>query len=122
LTAQSENPLGELIRYTWTGPNGFNFTEESTTDSFNLILPSINISQAGSYSLQIATPNGCTSATNSVLVNVIPGIVAPALAVEQTAICAGSTLSLEARSTAVTAVAYEWYLQNDSETPTLIAT
>jgi len=122
LTAQNKNPIGELIRYTWTGPNGFNYTEESTTDSFNLTLPSININQAGSYSLQIARPNGCMSETNSVLVNVIPGIVAPALAVEQTAVCAGSTLFLEARSTAVTTIGYEWYLQKGTETPTLVAT
>ena len=122
LTAQNKNPKGELIRYTWSGPSGFSYKEESTTDSFNLILPSININQAGSYTLQIETPNGCTSETNSVLVNVIPGIVAPALAVEQNAVCAGSTLSLEARSTAVTAIAFEWYLQKDTGDPTLVAT
>ena len=122
LTAQNQNPTGEIIRYTWTGPNGFNYIEETSTDSFNLVLPAINIGQAGSYTLQIKTPNGCSSATNSVLVNLIPGITAPTLEVEQNAICAGSTLSLQAKSTAVTAIAYQWYMQEGTASPTLIGT
>ena len=122
LSAQNQNPIGEMIQYTWTGPNGFSYIEETNSDSFNLILPSINIGQAGSYSLQIKTANGCTSAANSVLINVIPGINTPTLEVAQNVLCAGSTLTLEARSTTVTAIAYEWYLQEDSTSASLIAT
>ena len=129
LTTQSRNPLGQMLTYTWTGPNGFAYTAETDTDSFALELPDITESQAGAYQLTVSSPNNCVSATRSVIVNVHQRLQTPALSAKSNLICGGEDIELTADLVNGTGISYEWYQQSEagdlfliktSSTPSLI--
>ncbi len=111
LIAQSSIPSGQLIEYTWRGPNDFEFVKTTTSDSFLLQLPAISQAQAGSYTLSLKSGN-CFSESRSVLITVNPGLLTPILEVEEAAICAGTQIQLSATSNVSLPVVYEWYLEN----------
>ncbi len=122
LTAQSNNPLGQPLVYTWTGPNNFIYTAETDRDSFGLELPNITDAQAGVYELTLRSPNACTSDPQSVIVNVRQELNTPALNAVSNLICGGESIELTASLTNGTAIAYEWYQQNEQGDLFLIKT
>ena len=113
LTAQSGSPHGLPIEYTWRGPNGFEFVNTTTSDSFPLQIPAISENQAGSYTLSLRAGE-CVSEDQSVFVAVNPSLYTPALEVEERTICSGNQLSFRATVMTNSAVMYEWYLEKSS--------
>ena len=82
----------------WTGPNGFNaFTQNPT-------IPAVTIAATGTYTVTVSVA-GCISlpATTDVVVNPAPST--PVIT-SNTPVCAGSTLTLNATSTA--GAVYSW--------------
>lgn len=84
--------------YSWTGPNGFNFSGQ------NLLINNAGTSSSGTYSVK-ATVNGCTgpSSSYSFIVNPIPA--SPVLSTNAP-VCEGSNLNLTA--SAVAGSVYTW--------------
>ena len=98
--------------YSWTGPNGFNSTQQ------NPIINPSTMAASGIYSL-VATLNGCPSAmgTEAVLVDSTPANVT---ATSNSPICQGSDLDFFASSsTTGPSVAYNWTSATGSFTSTL---
>jgi gliding motility-associated-like protein len=79
-------PAG-MASYSWTGPNGFTANTQSPTVSLTS-----TVAMAGSYSLIVTNPSGCTSAasTTSVVVYALP-VATPT---SNGPVCAGSALTL----------------------------
>jgi len=84
--------------YLWTGPNGYNATQQ------NPVIANATTSQSGSYSVQ-ATVHGCTGPAGNVNVTIAPLPPAPA-ASSNSALCEGATLNLSASS--VPGASYTW--------------
>ncbi len=81
--------------YVWTGPSSFTSTTQ------NPAISSATLINSGTYSFTTSL-NGCTSlaATTNVIVNQIPNV--PIIAQGDTSICAGSSVTLIAKSNADT--------------------
>ena len=74
LSATNSVAIGDII-YTWTGPNGFLFTDTVLSiDPLSVALPSITVSDSGQYILTLISTAGCTTEPDTVLVNVVPGV------------------------------------------------
>ncbi len=66
---------GDII-YTWTGPNGFVFSDTVPSNGeLSVIIPNILVSQAGQYILNVVSLDGCAAEPDTVLVDVEPGII-----------------------------------------------
>ena len=85
--------------YSWQGPNSFTSTEQ------NPVIPNANSTNSGTYILTI-TINGCQSApaTVAVTVNVIPTVSAS----NNSPICEGQSITLNAITSATGTVTYNW--------------
>ncbi|HWZ16922.1 MAG TPA: gliding motility-associated C-terminal domain-containing protein, partial [Mucilaginibacter sp.] len=84
--------------YSWTGPNGFTSTLQ------NPVINNVSVSATGTYSVT-ATVNGCPSPTGTIQVLVNPVPTAPVITTNSP-ICAGSTLTLSAKS--IPGSTYQW--------------
>ncbi|WP_234733141.1 Ig-like domain-containing protein [Tellurirhabdus bombi] len=77
---------GSYNSYLWRGPNGFSSTQPTVT------IPNATVSMAGSYSLAVTGPNGCSgTAVAEAVVKPQPTISASA---STTAICIGGSITL----------------------------
>ncbi|WP_157505105.1 T9SS type A sorting domain-containing protein, partial [Flavobacterium tegetincola] len=77
------------ISYAWSGPNGF------TSSSSNASVSNASMNNAGTYSLTVTGPGGCTkSADRNIIINPLPTIELAASA----AVCVGSDITLTATS------------------------
>jgi gliding motility-associated-like protein len=98
--------------YSWTGPNSFSSTSQNPT------LASVTTAASGIYSVT-ASASGCTSSIGTISVTVNPIPAAPT-ASNNSAICAGQTLSLTASPSGA---AYSWTGPNGftstSQNPTI---
>ncbi len=98
------------ITYTWTGPNGFVFTDTAAeAGPFPLLLSDISVSQAGTYTLVLETAGGCQSDPASVEVTVLPAPL-PCNIQGSLSYCVGQTLLLQAENcgSATDSVMYTW--------------
>ncbi len=129
LTATNGNPMDQAITYTWTGPNGFNFTNESTDNTFPVTIPSFSASQVGAYQLTIGGMDNCASESRSVVVGLNDELITATLAAATNLVCGGEAISLTASTENGPNVSYEWYLQTElgdlllireTATPTMI--
>ncbi|MDB5158756.1 MAG: type sorting protein, partial [Mucilaginibacter sp.] len=84
--------------YSWTGPNGFTSTLQ------NPVINNVTVSASGTYSVTV-TVNGCTGPAGTITVLVNPVPTAPVLT-SNSPICAGSTLTLSAKS--IPGSNYQW--------------
>ncbi|MDB5125149.1 MAG: hypothetical protein JWP94_3278 [Mucilaginibacter sp.] len=84
--------------YKWTGPNGFTSTLQ------NPVINNVTVSASGTYSATV-TVNGCTGPAGAITVLVNPVPTAPVLT-SNSPICAGSTLTLSAKS--IPGSNYQW--------------
>ena len=129
LTATNGNPTNQAINYTWTGPNGFNFTNVSTDNTFPVTIPSFSANQVGAYQLTIGGMDNCTSESRSVVVGLNDELITPSLTAATNLVCGGDAISLTASTENGPGVSYEWYLQSttgdlllirETSTPTMI--
>jgi|GEM_PF-3181111 len=115
LSASNAAPIVGSITYTWSGPNGFSFTNTVNSDSaFTVVIPNTgNVS--GIYNLVLESQAGCLSTTQSVTVNLLGATENPVLNAANSVICEGETLTLNATSYNTTAVSYQWFFNNGFE-------
>lgn len=105
VTASANTPLcaGQTLNlstsggstYSWSGPNGF------TSSLQNPVLPNVNSSNAGTYSVLVTTSGGCSG---TAIVNVTIGAQPVPVITSNGPLCAGQTLNL----TATGGVSYSW--------------
>ncbi|MGV8879461.1 MAG: gliding motility-associated C-terminal domain-containing protein [Sphingobacteriaceae bacterium] len=82
--------------YRWTGPDGFISTEQ------NVSFPQAGLQQAGEYTVIVTSADNCVnSASTIVVVNKLPVAVVSA---KELAICAGSSIGLQASG----GIRYKW--------------
>ena len=93
--------------YTWTGPNGF---EYSSIIGGNVTLPAVTEADAGVYTLVVTSAEGCESEPYSVTVDVI-GQVEPII-VSSDSGCEGGEITLSIEGYEGTDVTYEWTTPN----------
>ena len=78
LNAETNLPASAVVTYTWTGPDGFEFTDTAPGDgSFSATLPAIGTAAAGTYVLTLDIPNfdcGNEPLSFDVSVNEVPVI------------------------------------------------
>lgn len=74
--------------YLWTGPNGFNSTQQ------NPFVNPVTIADSGQYTLIIKDINTCPSAANSVHVIVHRLPLVPIITIENSSVCDGDTIFL----------------------------
>lgn len=121
LQPTTDAALGKEIRYFWKGPNDFNYKNTSSTDSFPLLLENISPEQAGAYSLEIISPEGCKVDSRSIIIEVRDELMTPFLTASGNIICREETLLLTATLQNEETVNFEWFLQDSTDNLALIA-
>ncbi len=108
LSATSSVPAtGEIVKYTWTGPNGFTFTGNAAAPGpYSVTIPTASLTDKGSYTLVLMTPNGCMSDPLSVFVNVEPKPATPTI-VTNSPVCAGDSIMLTTQN--IVGASYMWF-------------
>ncbi|MBI5915161.1 MAG: gliding motility-associated C-terminal domain-containing protein [Bacteroidetes bacterium] len=116
LSASNAVPLANPVQFTWTGPGGFTFSGTAVpTGPFPLGFSAVSPQNEGAYTLTLQSAEGCTSAPQSVAVEVGEMPQPPVLAVADAVLCPGETLQLDATPTTGSSVAYHWFF-NDGTT------
>jgi len=114
LSASGDTAFSEMIIYQWTGPNDFQFEEETTANaSFPVQLSNTRREASGTYELTIETTRGCQSEPLKVVVDLMEKPVAPALTVTKDKLCAGEPLELEVNTYSGETVDYIWYKETN---------
>jgi len=113
LTAVNGNPDGSPTTYTWTGPNGFNFTNESIDSTFPVTIPNFSNLQIGAYQLTVGSGNDCTGESRSIVVGLNETLITPTLTATANLVCGGEAISLTASTENGPDVRYEWFLQTE---------
>ncbi len=105
--------VGGPFTYSWSGPNGFTSTNE------NPIVPSPDVSDAGSYEVTITSNLGCTFvATTEVVIN--PKPLTPAITATSTSVCASDVLVLSTTPYSGVSVLYTWTDPNGGQVTTSV--
>lgn len=104
-------PMGTYT-YQWTGPNGFNSTEE------NPVIPGADSTYSGTYTLVVTSENGCIS-TGSMEV-IVQSLVAPLINADDT-MCLNETSELTTQ-TYSGIVSYQWHQISPAGDTTVINT
>ena len=113
-------PVPGNIIYSWDGPAGFNLIDTSeATGPFPLILPNINESQEGIYTLSLLTEKGCTAAEDFYL-NIGVKPPTPLLTTENNPVCPGESMTLFTNPAAGQNLQYKWYFKNPDGSVILI--
>ena len=100
-------PIGEIVKYTWTGPNGFTFTGNAAAPGpYAVTIPTASVTDKGSYTLVLMTQNGCMSNPLSVFVNVEPKPATPTI-VTNSPVCAGDSIMLTTQN--IVGATYMWF-------------
>lgn len=114
LSATNAAPADHPVSFTWTGPNNFSYSSMGeAAGPFELLLPSISNSAAGTYTLVLGT-NSCSSQAQSVLVQIEEAIETPVLNLENNVLCEGQALVLSTTAYSGQNVTYNWYLTNET--------
>ncbi|MEZ4961741.1 MAG: PKD domain-containing protein [Saprospiraceae bacterium] len=108
---------GDVVNYTWVGPNGFSFTGVAPeAGPFTVALPSLTQVNEGEYTLYLTTAAGCPGDPVSVDVTVDNVPLTPALAVTEDHLCPGETLELNSSIYSGNNITYLWFFNNGSST------
>lgn len=114
--------LTDNLLYTWTGPNGFQFSSTAgPADTFTLDLGLLEAQNAGAYTLQLESAEGCLSQPGSVVIDYVEVPPPPVLVASGSLLCEGETLQLDATGYPGNSVSYQWYFNNGTN-EILIAT
>ncbi|MEO1258571.1 MAG: gliding motility-associated C-terminal domain-containing protein [Bacteroidota bacterium] len=106
------NISGE-VRYTWTGPNGFLFTNMAdASEPFVVNLGVLQAQGEGAYTLQLESSTGCLSSAQSVVVDFIEMPDPPVVSVTSNLLCEGEHLQLDATGYPGNNVLYKWYFDD----------
>ncbi|RMG77706.1 MAG: hypothetical protein D6714_19390, partial [Bacteroidetes bacterium] len=71
LSATNSVAVSSVI-YTWTGPNGFLFTDTTDFDGpFTALVSNIGVNMSGDYVLNAVSPDGCIAPPDTVTLNVV---------------------------------------------------
>lgn len=120
LSGENGAPISGDVKYTWTGPNGFIFT--NTVDAaaaFSVDIGVLEAQNEGAYTLQLESGDGCLSLPQSVVVDVVEMPAPPVLTVSSAQLCEGEQLQLEATGYPGSNVNYDWYV-NDGNVDQLL--
>lgn len=110
LSATNGNPGSAAITYTWTGPDGFLYSNEGSPEgSYDLVLSSITAAAAGTYTLTLTAGGGCSSAPQSVVIQVSEAVITPELGLDNEVLCQGQPLLLQTTSYSGQNVSYNWF-------------
>jgi gliding motility-associated-like protein len=110
LTAENIGDIQTDIQYTWSGPNGFSYTNIGAPDSnFPAFIPNANASNTGTYTLILESAEGCISQPMSVFVEVRGIPTTPQLTVNDEVLCQGQNLVLTSTAATGSNVNYNWY-------------
>ncbi len=113
---------GDVVQYTWVGPNGFTFSgEASEAGPFSVSLPNLMPLDEGEYTLYLSTDAGCPGTPISVNINVDDTPITPALDINADHLCPGETLELNSSIFSGNDVSYIWFF-NDGNNSTLVGT
>ena len=103
--------------FTWNGPLGYTFVGATNP----IVIPSASTSQSGVYSVTAVDANGCTSATQNMVVSVQPAITVSASAAT---VCQGTSATVTATTMQngvnVSGANYYWY--SDAALTVLVGT
>ncbi len=111
----SVDVVGDSVTYHWTGPNGFSFiTNASEYGPFALSIDNMDAQNAGQYTLQIFTEEGCPATPQSIMLDVTDIPETPSLTIQQDVLCAGQTLELNSSLIQGNNIQYEWWFDNGS--------
>ena len=116
LSGSNSATVSGEIQYTWTGPNGFSFTNTVHADSQFIV--DIGVLQAqgeGAYTLQLESENGCQSLPQSIVVDYVEMPQPPIVSTPDNLLCEGENLQLDATGYPGNNVQYDWYF-NDGTT------
>jgi len=98
VTLDASNSSGDIISYEWNGPSGF------TSNQINPI-----VAQAGTYTLIVTAPNGCTS-SEVVLINEDTNLPFADAGPSQTISCENVEVELAGSNSSAGNICYEWIL------------
>jgi len=110
--------------YQWTLTTATGSSVVATTDTPSLPLPSIAVSQEGTYTVEALGGGGaCPSGvSNGVAISVTPSSgEAPTLSASETSVCEGESITLSAGA-ALANTTYRWILTNADGSFTVVAT
>jgi hypothetical protein len=98
-TLQLTAPTVPNVNYSWKGPNGFSSTNQNPSR------PNVITLDAGTYSVEVISAEGCTSqmATTAVQIN---QVTTPLVVTNNGPLCPGQTLSLSANF--INGSSYRW--------------
>ena len=122
ITPVNTPSTGEEIRYIWTGPNDFRFKDNVINDQFPLVLEDISPEQAGAYSIEITSKNGCEVDSRSIIINVVDELEAPILTSSEQLVCSGSQIEITATEQDDATIEFEWFIQLDNDETTFLQT
>lgn len=89
-TIKLETGLESEYTYNWSGPNGF------SSAIHNPIIPNVTLSNEGTYTLIVSSPNGCQLQLSTIVkVDALPTLEIRS----NSPVCSGSTLSIMAQGT-----------------------
>ena len=101
------------IHYTWTGPNGFQFSNvANAAGPFTVNIGLLQVQSEGAYTLQLESSSGCLSLPQSVVVDFIEMPDPPVVSVSSNLLCEGEQLQLDATGYPANHVLYEWYFDD----------
>ena len=106
------NLEGNEVNLVWTNTTtGATFSGTTTNDpGMTLVFLNANTSHSGNYILSITTPaDDCTTSSAAVFVEVLMIPETPILTTENTSVCVGSTMTLNANPNGTDAMTYQWF-------------
>lgn len=89
------------VSFDWVGPNGF-----TATNIASPTIPNATVVMSGNY-IVVATLNGCTSISDTVVVVVNQTPVTPTVT-SNSPVCEGNTINLTAITSTIGTIAYTW--------------
>ncbi|MEL6922422.1 MAG: gliding motility-associated C-terminal domain-containing protein [Bacteroidota bacterium] len=115
LSAENLVNVSGNVSYTWTGPNGFNYSAiVNEAGPFSVSLPNISASAEGTYTLSLTSENGCVADQASVNINIGQQPNTPLLDINNMELCEGEQFVMNTNAYTGTDVSYEWFFEDDN--------
>lgn len=116
LSAINHGPGNGTIVYTWTGPDGFIFSDTTGYDGpFILERTDVNTNAGGGYQLRISDEKGCESVAPAIAVTVLEKPQQPVIQAAQSKICAGELIELQTQPVQGNQAVYSWYFSDGND-------
>jgi gliding motility-associated-like protein len=110
LFATGDSSLNLSVSFSWTGPGGFTYSgNANASETFMFMQGDAGVLDAGTYTLQVTTPQGCASEPESFDVVVSPALQAPTFSQDEYYPCANAPFTLEVQPSGAPNLQYSWY-------------